>query len=753
MRSTRCLALLTPIIVLGGLIAAAPAASGAPAAAVAAAAAPSAGKGHLKDDVAKNPLAEKAQATRSEALTKVLTGQKSARGDNRVVQMAKGQYVELARTGEDRILTLLGEFSDLAHNTIPEPDRSVDNSTIWTPDFSPDHYRSVLFADAGRSMRTYYAEQSSGRYAVTGEVGDWVRVPETGAYYGSNAKPFMTVWEFVRDTAQAWAATMSTSELNARLAPFDVWDRYDFDGDGNFDEPDGYLDHFQAVHAGVGEEWDGGVLGSDAIWSHRGYAYFTTIGLDGPANNKVGGIRIGDSDYWIGDYTIEPENGGVGIFAHEFAHDLGLPDLYETSGNQGLAENSTGFWTLMSQGSYGSSGLAADGLGGMPVHMGAWEKVQLGWLNYEVVRPGQRLSSHKLGPAEANTKAAQGIFVLLPDRAVSTDIGAPYAGSRFFYSGQGNLLDTSMSRSVTLPAGVVTLTAQVRYDIETDWDYAYLTVNGTPVATSKSVDTNPHDQNFGHGITGSTSGTWVGLTADLSAFAGQTVNLGWRYWTDVAAVGSGFSVDEIAVNDSVIGSAETEEGWTFSGFSVSTGTLVTHHFNAYVVENRQYRGFDTALRTGPYEFGYWDVHPNLVDHYAYQDGMLVSYWNTQYTDNNVGSHPGGGLVLPVDAHPAHLMTPEGHLLPPRIQTYDSTFGLEPTDPLALHRMSTDLLRYPSLPAQPLFDDTRSYWSGGASGGHYQPGWISVDVPKTGTTIRVTSASTPGFLQVAIDPAG
>ena len=63
-----------------------------------------------------------------------------------------------------------------------------------------------------------------------------------------------------------------------------------------------------------------------------------------------------------------------------------------------------------------------------------------------------------------------------------------------------------MTRSVTLPAGSVSLDAKVRYDIELDWDYAYLTVNGTPVATNLSTGTNPNGQNFGQGITGSTSG-------------------------------------------------------------------------------------------------------------------------------------------------------------------------------------------------------------------------------------------------------
>ena len=135
----------------------------------------------------------------------------------------------------------------------------------------------------------------------------------------------------------------SLAEIKAYLAQFDKVDRYDFDHDGDFNEPDGYIDHFQAIHAGEGEEAGGGAQGADAIWSHRWYAYdgYTDRG---PAANKNGGVPIGDSGLWIGDYTTEPENGGLGVFTHEFGHDLGLPDLYDTQGG----DNGTGFWTLMS---------------------------------------------------------------------------------------------------------------------------------------------------------------------------------------------------------------------------------------------------------------------------------------------------------------------------------------------------------------------------------------------------------------------
>ena len=170
----------------------------------------------------------------------------------------------------------------------------------------------------------------------------------------------------------------AAARLNAYLAAFDLWDRYDIDGDGNFDEPDGYIDHFQSVHAGEGEETGGGALGADAIWSHRWYAYFHgPIGPDGAGPNAVRRREDRRLDYWIGDYTVEPENGGVGVFAHEFGHDLDLPDLYDTSGNTGGAENSHRLLDAH------VAGLVRHrrhrgGIGGNPVHMGTWEKFQLG---------------------------------------------------------------------------------------------------------------------------------------------------------------------------------------------------------------------------------------------------------------------------------------------------------------------------------------------------------------------------------------
>jgi immune inhibitor A len=720
-------------------------------------------------DAPSHPLGDEQAAARAIGFEAKING----KTNGNTHQVAKGQYVELAREGEDTIWTIIGEFSNTIHpsyggtagpihNQLPAPDRTVDNTSIWAPDFSKAYYENLLFSEApgAVSMRNFYIEQSANRYTVNGEVTDWVTVPYNEARYGSNycgGIVCATTWYFVRDSAAAWyntqvAAGKTPAEIDAYLARFDVWDRYDYDGDGNFNEPDGYIDHFQAVHAGDGEETGGGAQGTDAIWSHRWYAFYNNIGFAGPAFNLGGGVKVGNSSYWIGDYTVEPENGGVGVFSHEFGHDLGLPDLYDTSGNTGGAENSTGFWTLYSQGSYGNTGKPADGIGNKPIPMSAYEKIFLGWSNYQVVNFNQK-ASVKLGPANYNTKQAQQLVVLLPDKQVDSFIGDPFSGSYFYHSGSGNDLDNSMTKSVTLPAGTVTLSAKANFAIEQDWDYAYLTVNGTPVATSLSTASDPNGQNFGEGITGSTGGAWVDLTADLSAFAGQTVTLGFRYWTDGAVAETGFSVDDITITGLPTDDAESDFGWTYAGFSRTTGTVSQSFFNAYFAEFRTYLGYDDGLRTSPYNFGFLNTKADWVEHFPYQDGLLVWYYDTSFADNNVGDNclngRCGGLFLPVDAHPNLLMRPDGKVWRPRVQSYDSTFGLDKTDKIFLSINGVGQW-YGGLPANNVFNDTKSYWvAPNAAIGNF--GWASVPLPGFGVTIRVKSISAQNtFMQVDVN---
>jgi len=712
-----------------------------------------------KMDNKPDPLTTEQLELKGKALEAKLSGKNAGN----TVEVAKGQFVELAREGEGAIWTVLGEFADLEHNTIPAPDRAVNNTTIWVPDFNRGYYMGILFDDAN-SMRNYYIEQSSNRYTVHGDVTDWVEVPQNHTYYDDN--PDSNVWFFLEDSVNSWyasqiAAGKTPAEINAYLSQFDVWDRYDYDGDSNFDEPDGYIDTFQSVHAGEGEEAGGGSLGAEAIWSHSWYAYSNLIGISGPSFNLLGGIQIGNSDYWIGKYTIQPENGGVGVFAHEFGHDLGLPDLYDYYG-----ENGTGFWTLMSSGSWLNDGL--DDIGSKPSHMGAWEKFQLGWLNYEVARAGMK-SVHRLGPMEFNTKQAQGLFVILPQKFVGSHISDPFEGDYFYYSGSGNNLDNYMFKAFNLQAGS-TLTAKVKFEIELDWDYAYLvasTDNGAnwiPIHTNLSTMDDPNGQNFGHGITGSSLGNWIDLTADLSAYTGDCI-LGFRYWTDVAVAESGFMIDNISVTGYVTDGAEIDTGWIFDKFKVSNGDEGRLYNHYYIAEYRSYLGYDSTLKVGPYYFGYVDDNdgsqdpepllpelPDYVDHFAYQDGLLIHYWDTSQLDNNTELHPGHGLLLPIDAHYDALFRIDSGLWRNRIQSYDSTFTIAPTDGIPNIHHGGELSPVPSLPGVKVFDDRILHYD-------YANPLGSVIHPNTGTLItvlqepylKVRNPQAP-FMQIQVSPA-
>jgi len=700
-------------------------------------------------DKRSHPLGDKMAALKTKALRDKVEGQ--AKG--KVYEVEPGEFVQLELTGTGMVWTVPGEFPDYPHNSIPEPDRSVDNSSLWVDDFSEAYFDEMLYArgEGVNSMAEYFLEQSSGRYTVDGDCVDWVMVPETHEVYDdgdANNDTSENVWLFLADSLDGWyekelAAGKTPEQIDDYLAQFDEYDRYDWDGDGVFAEPDGYIDHYQSLHSGNGEEDGGGELGDEAIWSHSWYANYADIGKTGPSEDfLLGGIQIGESGYWIGDYTIQPENGGVGVFTHEYTHDLGAPDLYDYYG-----ENGTAFWTLMSSGSWLSDNDYE--LGSAPDHEDAWVKLQLGWLDYAVAEPGET-TKLTLGPAEYNSTKPQAVLVNLPDKFVEWSIGAPYAGESFYYSDKGDNLRNEMTKAVTLPAGAA-LSAWVNYGIEEGYDYANLIVSTNDGDDWETVPTNLSTSTVEeNGIDGFSDG-WVELTADLSAYEGDVL-IGFSYITDGGVAEVGLMVDDIAITGQDLDGAETDAGWTFDGFKVTTGYESGWYWNYYLAEYRQYWGYDVAL-ANCYNWGNLagkDKMVNWAERFPYQDGLLVWYCDTSAPDNNTALHPGSGIALPVDAHPKALKRAGAKnkstklLWRNRIQSYDATFGLEPTDELLLH-YNSKLYKIKSLPGVPVFDDMGDYYD------ETNP-LNSVDHPHTGTIIEIlgTATATDGGSYMGIE---
>ena len=636
------------------------------------------------------PLTERQNQRRKAAQKLILSGQASP-GEDGVVQLGTDKYYQAAVTGTDRIFTILSQFGDQTagklgsepgpmHNEIPQPDRTVNNSTHWLPDFNQGTYEDLFFGD-GESFKDFYEKQSSGNYSIDGEVSDWVTVPGNASTYGDNTvEDFGGSWQFIEDTGNAWydaqvAAGKSEADITAELASFDVWDRYDADNDGNFDEPDGYLDHFQAVHAGEGEDAGGGAQGEDAIWSHRWYVNSTDYGTTGPDGAKFGGAQIGDTGFWIGDYTVEAENGGLGVFAHEFGHDLGLPDFYDTNGG----ENSTAFWTLMSSGSWLNHG--TEDIGTTPGYMGPWEKLQLGWLDYSVVDPGQS-GSYTLSPAALQADGQdQALVVDVPDAPVTNDYVTPASGTHAWWTSSADDLNTTLERTLDLSkVKTATVSAKAWYDIEAGFDYLY---------GEYSTDGGAHWITVGS-LSDTSNGKWTTLKYSVPGGNANTL-FRFRYQSDGGVHLAGAFLDDLVVksggttllSDSVEGGAN---GWTAAGgFKISTGSETSSGDAYYLIENRTYVGYDDTLRNGPYQFDAAYTAPDHVERFPFQDGMLVWAVDETYTDNNTIDHQGHGLALPIDAGVVPMTYPDGTKPSNRRQPYDATFGVQAIDQVALHK--------------------------------------------------------------------
>ena len=280
------------------------------------------------------------------------------------------------------------------------------------------------------------------------------------------------------------------------------------------------------------------------------------------------------------------------------------------------------------------------------------------------------------------------------------------------------------------------MSASVQGGLEVDYDFLYGEVSTNGGASWTAVGS-PIDGTF----------AWSPKTWDLSAFAGQNVQFRFRVATD-GGVSSEAFLDDIAVT--VGGTTTTDDveagagAWTASGFSIINGTTSRQVSDMYLAENRVYSGYDATLKTGPYNFGFGNTRPDWVERFPYQNGLLVSFANGEFTDNNTSAHPGGGEVLPVDARPAPVVLNGGVLLGNRRQPFDATFGQEATDKVTFHRngVATEV---PSSPAIPTFDDSvvDRYWSADNK-------MNSTKVAGSGTSMTVSKTTDGGNeLQVKV----
>jgi len=197
------------------------------------------------------------------------------------------------------------------------------------------------------SVRDVYLESSFNQLDLESTVVVWVTIDYTESYcadgnFGLSSR-FHTCLRDALDKVVARGTDLRDFDLNN----------------------DGFIDGITFLHSGYGAEWGGS--NNDRIWSHK-WALYTQ-------EWSSNGVRVYDYHISPGIWgTAGSEIGRVGVLAHETGHFLGLPDLYDYGGGDGI-----GSYGLMAN----SWGFDSSQL--YPPHMSAWGKYELGWVNPTIV--------------------------------------------------------------------------------------------------------------------------------------------------------------------------------------------------------------------------------------------------------------------------------------------------------------------------------------------------------------------------------
>lgn len=243
-------------------------------------------------------------------------------------------------TGKRKLLAVLVNFADTK------------------PTYSMSDFHAMMNAENYQgigSFRDYYLQQSYGQLDITTTVTRWVTLPKAKMNYSG---------DYVTNLIHE-----ALSQLDAEI------DFRDYDNDG-----DGVLDGLIVIHQGGGKE----ATSDDAdIWSHSSVIY--GMQFDGVS---------------IYRYTIEPElyigrnagqtwQSGIGVVCHEFGHNLGAPDFYDTDYGTREEWGGTGTYDIMGSGAWNGP----RNYGEAPAPFTAWQKMQFGWMTATPLQGSQTISA------------------------------------------------------------------------------------------------------------------------------------------------------------------------------------------------------------------------------------------------------------------------------------------------------------------------------------------------------------------------
>lgn len=230
--------------------------------------------------------------------------------------------------------------------------------TNFSVRYSETEWNNKFFGSDGSTVNNYYKEVSGGRFYFT----------PAGENYGTGNDGIIKVRLNYNhpDTGYDIDERNSTIVSNALKAAdtYIDYSKYDINRDGYISRNEL---HIVTIVSGYEESY--GTSNSPSVWGHSWSIPYGGITCDG--------VKLCADPY--GGYTQQGEIQGdhmatIGILCHELAHDLGLPDLYDTDGSS----SGVGVHSLMAEGSWMRSSETEE-WGSSPTHLDAWSKIYVGF--------------------------------------------------------------------------------------------------------------------------------------------------------------------------------------------------------------------------------------------------------------------------------------------------------------------------------------------------------------------------------------
>lgn len=285
-------------------------------------------------------------------------------------QDGKGRFqTKFPSMGNVRTLVILVNYTDVKFTT-------PDANEYFTRMLNEEGFNEN---GAYGSCRDYYLEASGGQFVGEFDVYGPVELPQNQAYYGANGI-------FGIDTR---AANMIIDAVAALDEEIDYND-YDLDGDS-------FIDNVFVFYAGEGEAQGGG---ANSVWPHN-----SEIGMS--MKYRYDGVYL-NRYACTSELSSPKKTDGIGTFCHEFAHVLGLPDLYNTST---AADYTPGDYSALDSGNYLGNST-------QPPTLSAFERNALGWMGdnlVEITGPASCTLEHILTSNKAyliNTDNENEFFLL-----------------------------------------------------------------------------------------------------------------------------------------------------------------------------------------------------------------------------------------------------------------------------------------------------------------------------------------------------